>query len=185
MSYFYYIRKGRQQEQTKTLKLQSGKTFLKSIYKLFKKILIPLCLVGIGFHWYYQHYREQEIPMYSVKCTHDEYSEVIRWYLLKRKRKEEIPSSLYDGPWASEKFSLTSSEKQLVRVGRLDMANVDFFKFVTQSKNNQEILINRRTLELKVGENPNHSYLCEIRNPGEFWKYVLEKLKIKKAQLKI
>jgi len=123
--------------------------------------------------------------MYSVKCIHNEYSEVTRWYLLKRKRKEEIPSGLYDGPWASEKFSLTSNEKQLVRIGNLDVANADFFKFTTRSKNKEEIYIDRRTLELKLEESPIHSYICEIRNPGEFWKYVIEKLKIEKAQLKI
>ena len=155
------------------------------MWNKLKKTLLPALAIGIIIYWYTQHFREQEISMYSLKCLHNEYNEVIRWHLLKRKRKEEVPSSLYDGPWLSEKFSLTSNENHLVKIGTLKLATAELFKFTSLKNSGREIYINRRNLRFKPENHLGYTYTCEIRNPGEFWKYVNQKLKIEKAQLKI
>ena len=156
------------------------------MFKLLKKIFVPLFICVFLGYWFQYHYREQEIPMYSLKCVHDEYQEVIHWYLIKRKRKDEVPYAMYDGPWMSESFSLTSETRALVKIGQLEEANMEFFVFSMNPPYNQEkIKINRRTLKLALNSHLDFSYNCDIRNPGEFWQYVQEKLKVKRAQLKI
>lgn len=150
-----------------------------------KQGIILATVIGAFWFWYTKHYMEQEIPIYSLKCSHDEYSEVSRWFLLKRKRKNEIPSSLYDGPWTSKNFSLASDKNQLEKAGLLKLATDELFKFSSVTYPEKEIHINRRNLKLKTENQLQYTYSCEIRNPGQFWQYVEEKLKVKKSRLKI
>ncbi len=150
-----------------------------------KIILVMTLLLGAFWFWYEKHYLEQEIPIYSLKCSHIEYPEVIRWFLLKRKRKNEIPSGIFDGPWSSKEFSLSSDKNQLEETGVLTLATKDTFKFSSRLHPEQEIYINRQNLRLKPENEIQYTYFCEIRNPGEFWQYVEQKLDIEKSRLKI
>ena len=150
-----------------------------------KTILLIVLLLGCFWFWFEEHYLEQEIPIYSLKCSHIEYSEVIRWFLLKRKRKDELPSGIYDGPWSSGEFSLSSDKNQLEKTGTLTMATKDVFKFSSRLNPAKEIYINRQNLKLKPENQVQYVYSCEIRNPGEFWRYVEQKLDIEKSRLKI
>ncbi len=150
-----------------------------------KIILVMALLLGVFWFWYEKHYLEQEIPIYSLKCSHIEYPEVIRWFLLKRKRKNEIPSGIFDGPWSSKEFSLSSDKNQLEETGVLTLATKDTFKFSSRLHPEQEIYINRQNLRLKPENEIQYTYFCEIRNPGEFWQYVEQKLDIEKSRLKI
>ena len=150
-----------------------------------KTILVMVLLLGFFLFWYEKHYLEQEIPIYSLKCSHIEYSEVIRWFLLKRKRKNEIPSGIFDGPWSSKEFSLSSDKNQLEETGILTLATKDTFKFSSRLHPQKEIYINRQNLRLKPENEIQYTYSCEIRNPGEFWQYVEQKLDIEKSRLKI
>ena len=150
-----------------------------------KTILLIVLLLGCFWFWFEEHYLEQEIPIYSLKCSHIEYSEVIRWFLLKRKRKDKLPSGIYDGPWSSKEFSLSSDKNQLEKIGILTMATKDIFKFSSRLNPEKEIYINRQNLKLKPENQIQYTYSCEIRNPGEFWQYVEQKLDIEKSRLKI
>ena len=150
-----------------------------------KIILVMVLLLGLFWFWYEKHYLEQEIPIYSLKCSHIEYREVIRWFLLKRKRKNDIPSGIFDGPWSSKEFSLSSDKNQLEETGALTLATKDTFKFSSRLHSEKEIYINRQNLRLKPENESQYTYSCEIRNPGEFWQYVEQKLDIEKSRLKI
>jgi len=150
-----------------------------------KIILVMTLLLGAFWFWYEKHYLEQEIPIYSLKCSHIEYREVIRWFLLKRKRKNEIPSGIFDGPWSSKEFSLSSDKNQLEETGVLTLATKDTFKFSSRLHHEKEIYIKRQNLRLKPENEIQYTYSCEIRNPGEFWQYVEQKLDIEKSRLKI
>ena len=129
--------------------------------------------------WFEEHYLEQEIPIYSLKCSHIEYSEVIRWVLLKENGKMSFHRD-FDGPWSSEEFSLSSDKNQLEKTGTLTMATKDVFKFSSRLNPAKEI-INRQNLKLKPENQVQYVYSCEIRNPGEFWRYVEQKLDIEKS----
>ena len=148
-------------------------------------IFATALVIGGFWFWYEKHYLDQEIPIYSLKCSHIEYSEVVRWFLLKRKRKNEVPSGIYDGPWLSKKFSLSTDKNQLEETGILTMATKDIFKFSSRLNPGKEIHINRQNLKLKPGNQVLYTYSCEIRNPGEFWQHVEQKLDIEKSRLKI
>ena len=150
-----------------------------------KIILVMVLLLGLFWFWLKNHYLEQEIPIYSLKCSHIKYNEVTRWFLLKRKRKNELPLGIYEGHWSSKEFSLSSDKNQLEKTGILTMATKDVFKFSSRLNPEKEIYINRRNLRLKPENEIQYTYSCEIRNPGEFWQYVEQKLDIEKSRLKI
>ena len=76
-------------------------------------------------------------------------------------------------------------KNKLEEIGALTLATKDTFKFSSRLHPEKEIYINRQNLKLKPENEIQYTYSCEIRNPGEFWQYVEQKLDIEKSRLKI
>ena len=96
-----------------------------------------------------------------------------------------FPREFFDGPWSSKGISLSSDKNKLEEIGALTLATKDTFKFSSRLHPEKEIYINRQNLKLKPENEIQYTYsFVKIKNPGEFWQYVEQKLDIEKSRLK-
>ena len=67
-------------------------------------------------------HENQLFDFYSLQCTHNEYDEIKKWFMLKKRFAGNLPLEIFEEPWYSNKFGKHTKAKHLSQLGVLKEA---------------------------------------------------------------
>ena len=100
---------------------------------MIRVILIFLLGVVSSIGCLYVH-ENQLFDAFSLQCTHEEFNEIQKWFMFKKKFAGKLPLEIFEEPWYSYDFGKHTKVKHLSQLGVLKEATPTNLIFSGTSK---------------------------------------------------
>ena len=135
---------------------------------------------------YYSFYEKKIFDFYSLRCTHIEFENIERWFMVKGRLAGRQPHAIFEEPWHSKTFNKSTKVKDLSFWGVLTEASLTNLIFSHFSSNNNFLIkINRVNLNLSIEANGVSLYSCEKKSPDKLYSAIENKLLELKSNIQI
>ena len=129
--------------------------------------IFAVVIIMVGF---YNVYKNKLFDSYSLKCTHTEFDNIEKWFMVKKRLASKQPHAIFEEPWYSNKFSKLTKVNDLSFWGLLVEANTtELFFSRVDSISDAVIKINRANLDLVIEANGISLYSCEKKSPEKLY----------------
>ena len=150
------------------------------------RIIITIFATLIIIVGFYNFNEKKFIDLYSLKCTHTEFDDIEKWFMIKKNLFGKQPYAIFEEPWHSKTFGKSTKVKDLSFWGVQTKANATnlFFSHVS-SNDNFLIKINRTNLNLSIEAKSISLYTCEKKSPDNLYSAIEKKLLELKSNIQI
>ena len=122
----------------------------------------------------YSFFEKKLFDLYSLRCTHVEFDNIEKWFMVKKKLTSEQAHAIFEEPWHSKTFDKSTKVKDLSLWGVLTEASATNLFF---SQNNYSLIkINRINLNLSIESKGVSLYSCEKKSPDKLYSAIENKL---------
>ncbi|MDC3067523.1 hypothetical protein OA344_02005 [Pseudomonadota bacterium] len=122
----------------------------------------------------YSFYEKKLFDLYSLRCTHVEFDNIEKWFMVKKKLINQQAHAIFEEPWHSKTFDKSTKVKDLSLWGVLTEASATNLFF---SQNNYSLIkINRINLNLSIESKGVSLYSCEKKSPDKLYSAIENKL---------
>ena len=124
-------------------------------------------IIMVGF---YNLYEKKLFDSYSLKCTHLEFDNIEKWFMVKKRFASKQPHAIFEEPWYSHKFNKLTKVNELSFWGILVKANTTELSFSrVDTISDAVIKINRVNLDLVIEAKGISLYSCEKQSPEKLY----------------
>lgn len=122
----------------------------------------------------YSFFEKKLFDLYSLRCTHVEFDNIEKWFMVKKKFTSQQAHAIFEEPWHSKTFDKSTRVKDLSLWGVLTEASATNLFF---SQNNYTLIkINRINLNLSIEAKGVSLYSCEKKSPDKLYSAIENKL---------
>lgn len=134
------------------------------------RILATIFATAIIMVGFYNLYEKKLFDSYSLKCTHLEFDNVEKWFMVKKRFASKQPHAIFEEPWYSHKFNKLTKVNELSFWGILVKANTTELSFSrVDTISDAVIKINRVNLDLVIEAKGISLYSCEKQSPEKLY----------------
>ena len=124
-------------------------------------------IIMVGF---YSVYEKKLFDAYSLKCTHMEFDNIEKWFMVKKRFASRQPHAIFEEPWYSNKFNKLTKVNDLSFWGVLvEASTTELYFSRVNAITDAMITINRVNLNLVIETKGISLYSCEKQSPKKLY----------------